>query len=287
MVPPLLLSLAAGNCGRPPVENPDGRFSVIASILPLADFAREIGGDRVRVEVLVQPGASPHTYELVPSQLQAASRARLLVLNDIGLEFWRDGLISAADNPRLTVVNASEGLSIIAGDDDEPGGNPHVWLSPRNAMHQVRMIRDALVKSDPDGSQIYQSNATKYLGQLDTLDHEIRKEVGTFAHRKFVAFHAAWAYFARDYGLEEADVIERRPGQEPSPEDIASIVQLVRSIHAQAIFAEPQFSPKAVEVIAEEAGAQVLFLNPLGLPPDYKYLDLMRYNLQEFAKALK
>jgi zinc transport system substrate-binding protein len=286
MIPLLLLSLAAG-CSRSPSAGPDGRFPVIASILPLADFVREVGGDRVRVEVLVQPGASPHTYELVPSQLQAASRARLLVLNDVGLEFWADQLISAAANPRLTVVNASEGLSVIAGDPDEPGGNPHVWLSPRNAMHQVRVIRDALIKSDPDGSQIYQSNAARYLDRLDALDHEIRKEAATFAHRKFVAFHAAWAYFARDYGLEEAGVIERRPGQEPSPEDIASIVQLVRSIHARAIFAEPQFSPKAAEAIAEEAGAQVLLLNPLGLPPDYRYLELMRYNLHEIAKALK
>jgi zinc transport system substrate-binding protein len=283
----LLLSLSAASCGRSPAGGPDGRFLVIASILPLADFAREVGGDRVRVEILVQPGASPHTYELVPSQLQSASIARLLVLNDVGLEFWADQLISAADNPRLTVVNASEGLSIIAGDSDEPGGNPHVWLSPRNAMHQVRVIRDALVKCDPDGSEIYQSNASRYLGRLDALDNEIRTEVATFAHRKFVAFHAAWVYFARDYGLEEASVIERRPGQEPSPEDIASIVQLVRSIQAKAIFAEPQFSPKAAEVIAEEAGAQVLFLNPLGLPPDYRYLDLMRYNLGEIAKALK
>jgi ABC-type Zn uptake system ZnuABC Zn-binding protein ZnuA len=260
---------------------------VVSSILPLTDFVRQVGGDRVRVETLVPAGASPHTYELTPSQLIAVTRARVLVLNGVGLEFWAAKVISSANNPNLIVVTASEGLKIIAGDADEPGGNPHTWLSPLNAIRQVDRIREALIESDPAGAEVYRANAGRFERELRALDEEIRNAVAGYSSRRFISFHAAWAYFARDYGLDEAAVIESRPGQEPSPAEIASIVQKAKEIHAKAIFAEPQFSPKAASAIAEECGARVLLLNPLGLPPDYRYIDMMRYNLNEISQALR
>jgi zinc transport system substrate-binding protein len=265
----------------------DNRLSVAASLLPLADFARQVGGDRVRVETLIPAGASPHTYELTPAQLQAVSRAHVLVLNGVGLEYWADKVISAANNPDLVVVIASDGLGLIASDEHDSGGNPHVWLSPLNAIHQVELIRDGLIQADPAGAEVYRANADRYIAELRTLDRDTRETVAAFTHRQFIAFHAAWVYFARDYDLEQAAVVETTPGKEPSPAEVAAIVKTARAIGAQAIFAEPQFSSKAAEVIAAESGAQVLFLNPLGQSPDYGYIDLMRYNLGEMSKALK
>jgi len=284
----LVLALGLTACSRvltPPLAS--DQILVLASILPLADFTRQVGGDRVQVETLVPPGASPHTYELTPAQLQAVSRAKALVLNGMGLEYWADKVISAANNPNLVVVKTAEGLDIIAGDEHTPGANPHVWLSPRNAIHQVEMIRDTLSQADPAGVDTYRANADRYTGELSALDREIRDTVAMFRNRKFIAFHAAWVYLARDYGLEQAAVVETTPGKEPSPAEVAEIVRTAQAIGAKAIFAEPQFSSKAAAVIAEESGAQVLFLNPLGRPPDYRYLDLMRYNLNEMSKALK
>jgi len=281
-----VVGLASCNGATSPAAN-DKRLPVVASILPLADFTRQVGGDRVSVETLIPPGASPHTYELTPAQLQAVSRARVLVLNGVGLEYWTDKVVSAANTPDLVVVITSEELDIIASDEHKAGGNPHVWLSPLNAIHQVEMIRDALIQADPAGADAYRANADRYIGELRALDRDIREAVTAFSGRKFIAFHAAWVYFARDYGLELAAVIEATPGKEPSPAEVVEIVKTARSIGAKAIFAEPQFSPKAAEVIAEESGAPVLFLNPLGQPPDYGYIDLMRYNLNEMSKALK
>jgi zinc transport system substrate-binding protein len=214
-------------------------------------------------------------------------RARVLVLNGLGLEFWSDKVIAAAANPDLIIVKFSEGLKIIAGDMDQPGGNPHTWLSPANVMRQVGKIREALIQADPAGAGVYRANAETFLGELRWLDEEIRKAVAGFSSKRFIAFHAAWSYFAADYGLEETAVVEQRPGQEPSPAEIADIVRKAKEIRATAIFAEPQFSTKAAEVIAEECGARVLLLNPLGLPPDYRYLDLMRYNLSQIGSALR
>ena len=283
----LSLGMALSACGRSaPDVRSNGRVAVVASILPLADFARQVGGNRVDVEVLVPAGASPHTYEPTPAQLRAVAHARLLVLNGVGLEFWAEMVISSADNPDLRVLTVSEGMKIIAGDADEPGGNPHTWLSPVNAMRQVEKIRDGLEQADPAGAAVYRANADAYLSQLRALDAEIRDAVSRFSSRKFIAFHAAWVYFAADYGLEEVDVIERRPGQEPSPAQVSEIVEKAKEIKARAIFAEPQFSIRAANTIAEECGVPVLLLNPLGQPPEYHYLDLIRYNLSQITLAL-
>ncbi len=280
----LALGLSLALCGLHATAGP--RLQVAASILPLADFAREVGGARVQVEALVPAGASPHTYEPTPAQLRLLSRARLLVLNGGGLEFWADKVIDAADNPDLIVVRTAAGSRILAGDADEPGGNPHLWLSPREAMHQVEAIRDALVRADPAGAAVYRANSARYVTRLQALDREIREAVAGFRTRKFIAFHAAWAYFARDYGLEQAAVIERSPGREPSPAEIAAIVRTAKAIGARAIFAESQFPTRAAQAIAEESGARVLLLDPLGQPPDYRYLDTMRRNLAQMRKAL-
>lgn len=260
---------------------------VAASIAPLADFARQVGGDRVQVELLVPPGASPHTYELTPSQLRILSRAHLLVLNGVGLEYWSDKVVAASGSPNLRVVDTSVGLDILAGDEHDAAGNPHVWLSPLNAIHQVERIRDALSEADPDGAAVYADNAERYIAELNALHADFLRRTEGFSSREIVTFHAAWAYFARDYGLEVAAVVETTPGREPSPADIAAIVETVKRIGAKAIFAEPQFSSKAAEVIAAESGAQVLFLNPLGFPPDYSYLEMMRANFGEIERALK
>jgi len=227
--------------------------------------------------------------------------ARVLVLNGLGLEFWADKLINAADNPTLVLVRTAEGLEIV--EEDREGheqaiqkdrrrsqhfqnANPHVWLDPLNAIQQIGRIRDAIIQADPGGAEIYRANADRYIRQLEDLDQEIRETIATFGSRKFISFHAGFSYFVRRYGLERIAVVERTPGREPSPKEIADIVKAAREFNIKAIFAEPQFPPKAARVIAEECGAQVLFLNPLGDPPDFDYLETMRRNLRQLAKAM-
>jgi ABC-type Zn uptake system ZnuABC Zn-binding protein ZnuA len=284
----LSLGLLLSSCGGPgEPKQQDARMQVVASILPLADFARQVGGDRVRVELLIPAGASPHTYELAPAQLKAVSRARVLILNGVGLEFWADKVISAAGNPDLDVVTVSQGIKILAGDEDSPGGNPHTWLSPKNVMLQVEKIRAAFAEADPAGAESYRKNADRFQQELRELDQDIRNAVAGFSNRKFISFHSAWPYFAADYGLEEAATVESRPGQEPSPAEIAGIVRKARQLKAKAIFAEPQFSARAAEAIAEESGARVLMLDPLGQPPDYSYLKTMRFNFSQMSLALR
>jgi len=281
----LFLGLLLAGIGAEGAGSAD-RILVAASIAPLADFVREVGKDRVEAITLVPPGASPHTYELKPSQVRQVAGARLLVLNGAGLEYWADKLIQAAGNPTLEVVDTSRGIPLL--DAGAHGANPHIWLDVRQAMRQVEHIRDSLARLDPGHAATYHENAARYLAQLEGLDREIAAEVKGWKMRQFIAFHPAWVYFARRYGLEQAAVIERSPGREPSPADLARIVETAKRIGARTIFAEPQFSPKAAGVIARESGARVLFLDPLGSSlQDPGYPALMRSNVAQMALGLR
>jgi ABC-type Zn uptake system ZnuABC Zn-binding protein ZnuA len=265
----------------------NGPVKVAASIPPLADMARQIGGERVTVELLVPPGSSVHTYEPTPRQVEFVSGAQLLILNGIGLEFWAPKVVDAANNAGLRVVNTAEGIPVLQDDHGE-GGNPHVWLDPVYAMRQAEQVRDALIAVDPEHEVTYRDNAGRYISQLEALDRDIRTEVGTWQHRQFIAMHSAWAYFAQRYGLEQMAAIEEFPGKEPSAEYLAQLVDLIRLHQVPAVFAEPQLPPKVAEAVAGEAKAQVVVLDPLGGTSGTEtYVELMRRNLKEMAGALK
>jgi zinc transport system substrate-binding protein len=279
-----------GGCGGTPIPGAD-RIKVAVSIAPLADLAQQVGGEHVTVTTLVPPAASPHTYEPTPAQVREVAEADVLALIGLGFEFWAEDVIGSAANPDLIVVRTSEGIEVIHDEhehEEHETGNPHVWLNPRNAMVQVRHLGDALVEADPAHQAEYEANAEATLAQLEALDEEIAAQVATWSSREFIAFHPSWIYFAQRYGLTQAAVIERTPGREPSPAELAEIIETARRIGAKAIFAEPQFSPKAAETIAAESGAQVLFLNPLGeAEGPTSYLEMMRYNVAQMGKAMK
>jgi zinc transport system substrate-binding protein len=264
------------------VEPPEnGKILVVASINPLVSLTQAVAGNRAEVVRLVPPGASPHTYEPTPSQITLIGRADVLVLIGMGLEYWADDLVSAADNPDLVVVDSSRNVEPIAR-------NHHIWLNPLNAVSQVELIRDALVEIDPERASIYEDNAARYIEELRALDQDVQNEIESWSQKSFIAFHPAWVYFAKRYGLNQAAVVEETPGHEPSAQELALIIEEARRLGVRAIFAEPQLPANEAETIAEETGAQVLFLDPIGgtkAPDDY--IGLIRYNVETMAKAMK
>jgi len=286
----VLLTFSLGGCDGTPAPDTD-KVKVAVSIAPLADLAQQVGGEHVTVTTLVPPAASPHTYEPTPAQVKEVAEANILALVGLGFEFWAEDVMESAANPDLIVVYTSEGIEVIHDEHEQEGhevGNPHIWLNPQNAMVQVRHLRDALVEADLTHQASYEANAEVYLARLEALDKEIAAQVATWSHREFIAFHPSWVYFAQRYELVEAAVVERAPGKEPSPAELAEIIEAARRIGARAIFAEPQFSPKAAGTIAAESGAQVLFLNPLGgAEGPTSYLEMMRYNVAQMEKGLK
>jgi zinc transport system substrate-binding protein len=302
----VLMTFLLGGCGGTPTPSAEfilseveglrtgpgaDKVKVAVSIAPLADLAQQVGGEYVIVTTLVPPAASPHTYEPTPAQVKEVAEANVLALIGLEFEFWAEDVIESAANPDLIVVRTSKGIEVIHDEhehEEHEIGNPHVWLNPRNAIVQVQHLGDALIEADPAHQAEYEANAEAYLAQLKALDEEIAAQVATWSHREFIAFHPSWVYFAQRYGLTQAAVIERTPGKEPSPAELAEIIEMARRIGAKAIFAEPQFSSKAAETIAAESGAQVLFLNPLGgAKGPTSYSEMMRYNVAQMGKAMK
>jgi zinc transport system substrate-binding protein len=267
-----------------------GRLKVVASIAPLADFARQVGKDKVDVLLLLPPGASPHTYEPVPRTVQEISKAKIFIEIGAGLEFWADRLIASAA-PGITTVTCSEGIQLITGADHDhalSNVNPHIWLDPVIGIKIVQRIAAAFTEADPANASFYRKNTAAYILRLEALDRQIAQTVRTFRTKDYVTFHPAWEYFARRYGLRVAGVIEEAPGKEPTPRHVQRILDAVRTMRAKVIFAEPQFSPRIAEAIAQEAGARVLMLDPIGGEKGREtYIDLMKYNLTMMQDAMR
>jgi len=274
-------------------EESSDRLTVVATIFPLADFVKNVAGDRVDVITLLRPGDSPHTYEPTARDMKAVARATLLVVNGAGLDFWVEKLKSAASDNMVeldtSAILEEEGL-LLSGDEHEGGVNPHYWLDPVLAQMQVEAIAAALVAADPGNKESYLGNAADYVAELKSLDAEIKNETQSFSSREFITFHPAWTYFARRYGLVEAAVIEESPGKDPTIDEQRRIIDLARELNVKVIFAEPQFSTKVADTIADGSGAKVLLLDPIGGPGlagRDSYIGLMRYDVEQMGVAMK
>jgi len=289
------------------------KLPVAASIIPLADFCRQIGGDRVQVQVLIPPGASPHTFEPSPGQLNGLRQAKVVVVNGAGLEPWVDRFLQTMKAKKPVVVTATAGLDLIrevhdhvqeggqqAGDKEkhEPGHgqhhdhgdvNPHVWLDPVLAQDICRRLAAAFSSADPEGRPVYEQQLAQYLEKLAALHDKINTATAQFQIKEFIGFHPSFSYFARRYGLREVGIIEVAPGREPTPQAFQSILAAVKRYGIRVIFSEPQFNPRIAEVLAKEAGVRVLSLDPIGGRPPYgeSYIQLMEYNLDTMAQAMK
>jgi zinc transport system substrate-binding protein len=306
------MGLALPNSSQSAALAESSKITVAASILPLSDFVRRIGGERVEVETLIPPGASPHAFEPLPSVMARAARARMLVYIGAGLEPWADRVRHSHTGP-VTVVDAAQGMTLLqegeaAHHQPEDGkqeehkgqahdkeshahasGNPHIWLDPVLAQEISRKIAAALTQVDPAHKDLYAVNLQKFMGELDDLHQEIIRRVAAWTIKDYVCFHPAFTYFARRYGLREVGVIEAAPGREPTPKHLRQLIRDIRRYNIRVVFSEPQFSPRVAEVIAQEAGVKVMMLDPVGGRPPYEgdYIKLMKYNLDTMEAAMR
>ncbi len=266
------------------------RLMVAVTIAPLASFVEEVTKDAADVMVMVPPGADPHTYEPTPSQLAGLSDADVYVKLGSGMDFeqvWMKKLRSL--NKKMLICDSGEGIALIdAGEGGSccagrrhAGKDPHIWLSPSNAMIMVRNIERTLSSADPDNADFYAVNARNYIVELSEAERHIRKVLGPFRGKAFVVFHPAWGYFAADYGLEEVTI--QAGGKEPAARELTGLVKRAKDLGVKVIFVSPQFSKKSAEVIVREIGAQAVEVDPLSKD----YIDNIRYMADELARSAK
>lgn len=291
------------------------RLSVFVSILPQKHFVQQIGKDLVDVKVMVQPGASPATYEPKPRQM--ADLAKTDIYFAVGVPFenvWLNKI--AAANPDMKVIHTDDGVqkrAMVAHqheldghaeeqhesdhdhekgehyeevdhDKDHHGGaglDPHIWLSPPLVKVQGRTILNALSEADPAHRDSYEANFSAFTAQVDQLDAELKKIFSGKEGLQFMVFHPSWGYFAHAYGLEQVPIeIE---GKNPKPAQLQKLIQHARENGIKVVFVQPQFSSKSAKLVAREIDGQVVFVNPLA----ENWVDNLRQVAEKFDTALQ
>lgn len=258
-----------------------GKIGVVVTIGPQEEFAKRVGGDKVNVTVMVPSGADPHTYEPLPNQMKQVEDADLYFQVGSDIEFeqtWMEKL--AAMNPQMEVVNTSEGIELIPNTaEDEEGSDPHVWVSPRNAKIMVENMYESLVEVDPQNKDYYTKNKDEYIKQLDELDENITQILSEKNNTKILVYHPAWAYFCRDYDLQQISI--EAEGKEPTAQDIANLIDQAKKENISVIFVSPEFSSSNAKVIADEIGGKVVVVDPLS----ENYLENMKKVAEAFANT--
>jgi zinc/manganese transport system substrate-binding protein len=277
-------------------DSPSARITAVATFSILGDLVRNVGGDRVAVTTLVGPNGDAHVYSPTPGDAKELAAARIVFVNGLGLEGWMTRLVTASGTKAPMIVVSTGVTPRRMPDEDKPGRlvtDPHAWQSVADAKTYVANIRDGLAAADPAGKAVYDTNAQAYLGKLDALEQEITTAIAAIpaARRKIITTHDAFGYFGAAYGMSFIAPEGLSTEAEPSAKDVARIIRQVRKQKIPAVFLENVADPRLMAQIARETGAALggkLYSDALSEPggPAGTYLDMMRHNIREFAKAL-
>lgn len=288
------LAAAALLLWQMPVAAQD-KLKVVATFSILADFARNVGGDRVDVQALVGANGDAHVYQPSPGDAKTLAAAQVVVVNGLGFEGWISRLVKASGT-KAPMIAATRGVKPRKAASDGHGhddADPHAWQSVANAKLYVANIRDALAAADPAGKAAYEANATAYLAKLDALDAEVRATVEKIPadRRRIITTHDAFGYFAAAYGVAFVAPQGVSTEAEVSAKDVARIITQIRRQKIPAVFLENVTDKRLLERIGAESGARIggtLYSDALtdDKGPAPTYLDMMRHNVRQLATAL-
>src|ERR1041384_7726427 len=276
------------------IPNTSGhKIEVVASFYPVYEFVKKVGGDKVDASVLIPIGAEPHDFDPTIQQIQGVESAAMLVYSGAGMEStWINKV-----NPKFA-VDTSKGIHLLTSNDPQihASTDPHIWLDPILALQQVENIRDGLSKVDPNNAAYYDRNAQNFIGQLKSLDASIRGNLtsSNCAKRDFIAFHNAFSYFAKQYGLDQHSIEGLTPEGEVLPQRLVQVVQLAKNLGINIIYFEDLVDPRSSQAIADEIpNGKVMVLSPIeGINKQEQqkwvgYLEKMYQNLSALKEGLQ
>ncbi len=286
----IMLTFTLTGCGSD--KKDDDNLKIVTSFYPMyldtINITRGVHGVEVVNLTPPQTGCL-HDYQLTPEDMKILETADIFVVNGLGMENFLDKVIEA--RPDLKIIDASDSPEIVPiMEDGVP--NPHVWLSVTYSIQQVKNILSKLSELDPERADKYRMHALEYVDELTTLRDEMHLSMDMLQNKDVVTFHEAFPYLASEFKLNVAAVVEREPGTEPTPQELAETIEKINALPVKIIFTEPQYSPKAAETIARETGAQIFELDPIvtgeAKPENLlDYVDRMLSNTLTIIKALQ
>lgn len=291
----LLLSACGGPASR--AASQTTAPVVLTSTTFLADMTRNVAGDRVTVESLLSPGADPHEYQAVPSDVQKIAQSPVVIVNGLDYDQFIQPLLKSAGGTRL-VITASDGLEArqMQEENGETVTDPHMWMNPTRVFKYVENIRDGLTKADPDGAEVYKANADAYISQLKELDTWIKQQVAQIPpeRRLLVTNHDSLGYFAEQYGFTVIGTIVPGVSSEaaPSAHQIAALIDEIKATGAPAAFLNISDNPHLADQIAAETDIKVitdLYIETLSPSdgPAATYIEMMKYDVTQIVNALR
>ncbi|GBH34858.1 high-affinity zinc uptake system binding-protein ZnuA [Nitrosopumilus zosterae] len=282
---PLSSLVVYGTDSKPQLSNTNNsKLQVISSFNPLYEFSQNVGQEKVDVTLLIPVGVEPHDWEPTVKDVQRMQNADLIIINGIGFENWVDNLEDTGYSGEI--IDTSNGILIKTDEISSVSGDPHIWLNPVYAKIQVQNIANAFSNSDPANEQYYQSNAAKYIEELDLLDSKIRNELSD-CNNNFISFHDAFSYFADEYNLNQHTIISSNdPHGEATAKTLENIISTAKNLNINIIFAEESVDTRTSTIIANEIGGKVLVLSPLEVVTDGTYISRMTENLENLKEAL-
>lgn len=284
---------------------------VVTSMGIFADMAANVGGDGVEVTPLIPAGADPHAWDPSIAQIRAVAGADVFVYNGLGLEPWVERTLAAVGSSDLVVVQLSAGLPTLgtaehmtgtrafgervdSTDDndhihDHAAGDPHMWLDIQNAIRYVNRMEAAFSERAPHDKALFKARVDAYVAELTTLDTWFQTQIDAIdpARRLLVTDHDAYVYMAERYGLTRAGFLVRNPDREPSPREMAQLVETIRRLNVPAVFAEPHIGTNFIDELARETGVPVGILYTDSLTENVRtYVDMMRANGNTLVELL-
>jgi ABC-type Zn uptake system ZnuABC Zn-binding protein ZnuA len=283
------------------VEVPSTKLKVVTSVAPITNIVRNIGGDRIELTGIVPEGVNSHTFELTPSDAIVVENADLVIINGLHLEIDFERVVEASSRDDLELLKLADGTITreewvfdFSFPEEEGDPNPHLWLNVGHAIKYAELARDKLSEMDPDNGGYYSANAEKYLELLGQLDQGIMQATQSIpeGQRRLVTYHDSWAYFAPRYGMTVIGAIQPADFGEPTPQEVARIIDQVKEAGVPAIFASEVFPTNVVDQIAREANVQIVeTLRDDDMPgepgsPENTYVGMMLANMNAMIPSL-
>lgn len=278
----ILAAITLAGCGV--TADTHKPLRVVTTTALLADLTQNVAGDSAEVVALIPAGADVHSFQTTPNDSIEISKAGLIVSNGGGLDDFLKPMIENAMSDGAVHVVVSQGLAALSGSTD-----PHYWQNPANAVHYVRRIQDGLSAADPDNAEAYRVRAGTYAQQLLDLDQEISGilEDVPQSHRHLVTYHDAFGHFGSRYGWRTSALVSNDAGG-VTPSAITQLQQQVRQEGIAAVFTEPQFRSKVIDLAAQDTGVEVGTIYSDVLDGSAAtYIGMMRLNAENLAKSLR
>ncbi|WP_332751021.1 metal ABC transporter substrate-binding protein [Hydrogenophaga sp.] len=291
-----VVALTIATLSTPAQAQAQAPIPVVASFSILGDLVRQVGGERVQVNVLVGPGSDAHVYQPTPAQARLVGQAKVVFSIGLGFEGWMSRLLKSAGYKGQQVV-VSQGILPLreAGHAHDHGEtDPHAWQSVGNARLFAKNIAQGLCRADAAGCNVYDRNAIAYVAQLDALDTDIRAAWAPIpaAQRKVITSHDAFGYYARDFGVRFLAPQGVSTESAASATGVARLVRQIKQEQIKALFVESISDPRLIAQIGRETGVKPsgeLFSDSLsaadGTAPTY--IDMMRFNTRALTTAVR